>query len=478
MVTLSRTFKYLLIGSLALHKSAASQEVRIDLPLDNIVNRQEFIIEKPVMNTRGNTHWRAGALEPMVKSTSMNQFYHSQTASVFLPSEVLHWRLASIGGRTPPFNGGGVWPGFKWFTTSYQTWFHPTILSTYPAGSVNFTFKIPTAQLISNRFLAGDYSMLVTQNYGPSSFYDVQFSPESFPVIISVPEGIVWLSENSSRFITIGSLAEYRNPAPETSLDLGLYEIAHTVPVQLWAKTEGRHYHFSSLKGWTQTRELPEIRLGSPTTSMSADALSPAWKNFSPGGLEVQNGNRSAVGLKLSMSTADFRTHFFRAGSYQIYLNFVAKNNTGNLSEHRNTNLTLNVPALSEITIQPQQSVISFEYRTAEAYRQAQRKSAPRQIRISNNDLYELYVKTDGAYLKRNGVLSDMASSILQLGLEGNSSPISLSPTPQKLIENGIPVLDKDLSPVYTISAENAATFLGKEKDTYSIDVIFSFIAL
>ncbi len=86
-------------------------------------------------------------------------------------------------------------------------------------------------------------------------------------------------------------------------------------------------------------------------------------------------------------------------------------------------------------------------------------------------------MKADAPFFRISGIQSDVPSNILQVGLREGPS-ISLSTTPQKIIENGSPILNRELDINYTINASAAQSLVSKEKDTYSINVIYSFTAL
>ena len=97
---------------------------------------------------------------------------------------------------------------------------------------------------------------------------------------------------------------------------------------------------------------------------------------------------------------------------------------------------------------------------------------------MSNNENYELYVKSDENYFKKGGLQTDINSNILQVGIDGGSVNAPLSKTPQKILSNGTPVLDRSLNVKYTIPASGAQTLVGKENSTYSINVYYSFTAI
>jgi hypothetical protein len=75
----------------------------------------------------------------------------------------------------------------------------------------------------------------------------------------------------------------------------------------------------------------------------------------------------------------------------------------------------------------------------------------PNQIMLSNNENFELYVKSDENYFKKGGLQTDINSNILQIGVDGSSVNVPLSKTPQKILFNGTPVLDRGLNIRYTI---------------------------
>ena len=88
-----------------------------------------------------------------------------------------------------------------------------------------------------------------------------------------------------------------------------------------------------------------------------------------------------------------------------------------------------------------------------------------------------MYVKSDENYFKKGGVQSPINSKILQIGING-SALMPLSTTAQKMITRGNPVLDQELDVKYEIPPASAQTLVGYDKATYTINVIYSLIAL
>ena len=121
---------------------------------------------------------------------------------------------------------------------------------------------------------------------------------------------------------------------------------------------------------------------------------------------------------------------------------------------------------------------MNFNFNTAAHYTQGQSKVIVNQIKLSNNETFELYVKSDENYFKKGGIQTNINSNILQIGVDGSSLNTPLSTTPKKIMNGTRPILDKQLSIKYTIPPAGAQTLVEKEKTTYSINVIYSFTAL
>lgn len=455
-----------------------SQYVYIDLPRNALIDKTDFTAIKTVMNTNGHSHWRAGAINPTIKAVAGSNYRHTTQPNQFLPGEVLQWRLASIGGEQPPFPGGGSWPGFKWFTTSYQTWFHPTVSSTYPAGNVDFLFKIPAVQFLNNIFYAGKYKLEVTQNYGRSGFYAIEFSPETFHIVLTVPEFISFVYSNPGRHLSISSLNDFRISTSKQVIELENLVVTNTVDFNVFARTSSSTLQFTTPKGVSTFRAIPSIMLESSHTKMRSSSLTSNWKNYTSGSnhLTVEKGNKTSIPLALSISNEDFKNHFFRAGTYRFELELNLKSTDNTVSELQKTEIVLKVPPLSEINVLSGSSVVNFNFNTLEKYQAGDRKTVLNQIRISNNDMFELSVKADAPFFSKNGVRSVLPASILQVGIDDNSLKAPLSVFPQK-IYSGSPVLDQDLDIRYSINPNAAESMIPIEKSTYSINVIFTLTA-
>lgn len=476
---------WIVLGILTLCAGAPvikAQNVTIEIPAENIFNQAEFRTERTILNTGGNNHWRLGffiAIDPTIRSTSGDNFSHSGLSGITLPSTILRWRLASIGGQIPPFSRGDKWPDYKWFTPNEQTWYEPaSITSGYNPGNVVFTFKIPSNELASNAFRAGYYTMNITHNYGWSFFNVVRFTPDSFYITLSVPWAISWLGANPMVNAQISSLDEFRYAPAQVVTDLGVFTLGNTVDFKLFAKSASPDIQFLSSKGVSGYRDISLLSLGGDHPKISTLPLSSTEKDFTPGhSFQVENKNRNNFHLQLSLSQADFRNYFYQAGTYKFQINLDAKSTDNSVYKQQDIDYTLTVLPLSEITIPAAGNEVNFEFNTVSHYLNGQSKIIPNQLRLSNNETFELYVKSDVPFFRKSGIQSDVPSNILQVGVEG-SQVVSLSPLAQRIINNGIPVLDKDLNMKYTIPPNSAQTLVAKEKSTYSINVIYSFTAL
>lgn len=455
-----------------------AQDVYLSIPENNIFNRTEFTsVPTRLMTNANRTNWDYtffGFLPtaPTFTSTSGPTFTHS--SSLFtLPSSVLLWQLESMGGQLPSTGLSGSLPGFQFFSTSSIKWFEPPSSSFgggFSRGNINFTFKIPASQFTANAFRAGNYSMDITQNYN-------DFTPRNFKTILVISPSIRWVTTALTKYIEISSLNDYRSTSTRV-WDLGNTEIAHTVDLNFWAKAANNTVQFTSSKGVPGSRNIASIKLGSNGSSLTTKALSANFQNFSTSNLNVVEGNRSSFIPELYVSADDFKNYFFEAGTYTFELNLNARSTDNSINSLQNTAVQLKVLPRSEITIPSSGRNVNFNFNTAALYANGQTQVIPNQIILSNNESFELYVKSDENYFKKGGLQTNINSNILQIGIDGSSVNAPLSKTPQKILLDGTPVLDRQLSVKYTISPADAQSLVGKENSTYSINVYYSFTAI
>ena len=454
-----------------------AQDVYLTIPENNIFNRSEFTsLPTRVMNT-SRTNWDYNFFgfaptAPTFTSTSGPNFTHS-SSSFSLPSSTLLWQLESMGGQLPSTGYFGALPGFQSFSTSAIKWYEPPLYSFgggFNRGNINFTFKIPAAQFTANAYRAGNYSMDISQNYN-------DFTPNNFKTILVIPSSIKWLTSSLTKYIEISSLNDYRMTGTRV-FSLANAEIAHTVDFSLWAKAAATNIQFTSSKGVPATRNIASIKLGSNGSALTTKALSASFQNFSAANSSVVAGNRTNFTPELYVSAEDFKNFFFEAGTYTFELNFSARSIDNSINSLQNTAVQLKVLPRSEITIPSSGRNVNFNFNTAAQYTNGQSQTIPNQIILSNNESFELYVKSDENYFKKGGLQTDINSNILEIGVDGSSVNAPLSKTPQKILFNGTPVLDRELNVRYTIPPAGAQSLVGKENTTYSINVYYSFTAI
>lgn len=476
-----KTMRSFLMGIFALCCGSTvtkAQDVYLTIPEDNILNRTEFTsVPTRVMGNANRTNWDYNFIgyfptAPTFVSTSGQNFIHT-SSSATLPTSVLLWQLESMGGELPNTGVYGSLPGFQSFSTGAVKWFEPPASRLFGGGfnrgNINFTFKIPGVQFTANAWRAGNYTMDIAQNY--------DFTPRNFKTFLVVPSSVRWLTGSLTKYMEISSLNDYR-PAGTRTLDLGNVEIAHTVDFNLLAKAASSTVQFTSSKGVPGSRNIATIRLGSNGNELTTKPLSATFQNFSAASAGVVAGNRTSLIPELYVSAEDFRNHFFEAGTYTFELNFSARSADNSITSNQNTAVQLKVLPRSEITIPSGGQNVNFNFNTAAHYANGQTQTVPNQIRLSNNESYELYVKSDENYFKKGGLQTNINSNILQIGIDGSAVNAPLSKTPQKILMNGTPVLDRNLNVRYTIPPAGAQTLVGKENATYSINVYYSFTAI
>lgn len=453
-------------------------QVRIEVPVNNIINGTEFTVVKNVMITNDDK-WRPSGINPNIWSISGEHFRHQSLPGNSLPASILLWQLESIGGTPAPFRKQDRLPGFQWFSTSPKNWYEPhSTAGHFQPGNIAFKFKIPSEAFLNNTFAPGEYILNVTHNYGSGSS-KVNFIPENFQIVIVIPSStpIQWKSNNTSLYHEVSTLYSYRSPGNK-QISIGQTEIANSVDFNFWGRMNSSSIQFTSSKGVTGNRSPSLIKLGSTHPKIISSPLSANWKNYSPNNpFTVEPGNRNTFELHLSISNTDYKNYFFEAGTYTFQLVFDTRSTDNTSSATQNTDVTLKVLTLSEITIPPSNRTVNFDFNTPGHYSQGQSKVISNQMKLSNNENFELYIKSGTDFFKKAGIQSDIKSNTLQVGVNGTSL-VPLSTTSQKILVNGSPVLDQILDIKYTIPANMAQSLISKEKTTYSIDVIYSFTTL
>lgn len=477
-----KTMRFFLTGILTLCLGISfmkAQDIFLTIPENNIYNRTEFTsVPIRVMSNPNRTNWIYSFLgfapvAPTFTSTSGQNFTQA-SSSITLPASVLTWQLESMGGQLPGTGVSGSLPGFQSFSQSPVKWFEPPGSTLFGGGfnrgNINFTFKIPAAQFSANAFRAGNYSMDIAQNYN-------DFTPINFKTIIVIPSSIRWVTNSLTKYIEISSLNDYRGTGTKV-WDLGNTEFANTVDFNFWAKAAANTVQFTSSKGVSGTRNIASIKLGSNGPSLTTKSLSSAFQNFSATNLTVTAGNRNSFVPELYVSADDFKNYFFEAGTYTFELNLNARSTDNSINSLQNTSVQVKVLPRSEITIPSSGKNVNFNFNTASLYANGQSQIIPNQIILSNNESFELYVKSDENYFKKGGLQTNINSNILKIGIDGSSVDAPLSKTPQKILFDGTPVLDRQLNVKYTISPADAQSLVGKENSTYSINVYYSFTAI
>lgn len=492
------TYNWIILGILLCLSSiynTRAQDVHITVPAENIFNATEFNTTQTVMNTNGYSYWRWNQtafhpVDPTVRAIAPANFTNTENPGISLPASILQWRLASIGGQIPPFadndNGNSmdndIWPGFKHFTSSDQTWFEPGYWNEpLTPGNINFTFKIQSQEFQNELFTSGEYAIQISQNYGtagPNS-NGVIFTPSTFYIYLTIPEQLSWITASNTAYKEINTLDAFRNAPSEVALDLGNFDLGSTVDANLFAKAASSAIQFTSPGNAQETLDIGLLSVSGDSPNINTFPLSSTAQNLTAGSpFTVNSENRHNFQLQALLSKEDFKTHFFEAGTYTFQMNLKAKSTDNSIAKQQNIDYTLKVQPLSEINIPSGGSTINFEFNTATQYQQGQTQTISDQIKLSNNKNYELYVKSNAPFFKKEGVQSNIPASILQVGVDGGAPQVDLSTTPQEIIDNGMPVLDKNLTLKYSISAESAQTLIPKESGTYTTTITYSFTAL
>lgn len=459
-------FGFILLGNVfTIHA-----QLTFTIPEYKIFERIEGNADATIMYSTERRKWRKN-MNPSLWVVGSENFTHTSLPNLTLPTNILLWQLHSIGGIDPLFHHHDYMPGFQFFTSAPQAWYYPS-KGRHPEGNIVFTFNMPSSAFANNKFVAGEYAIYIDQNY--PEFYLTTTS-----IVLNVPKAITWFSGLNNSYTLLNSLNSYRYAPSQVGTNFGDYTIASTVDFKFFAKSASSTIQFTSTSGEQSTRNIGLIKLTSDNPKIATLPLTANWQDFTPSNnFNVEVGNRNTFEISSLISNSDFKTHFYEAGDYIFTINLGVLSTDGSIYDIHNLTYSLRVEPLSEIIVPPSGNTVNFTFNTAEHYQNGQSQTVFNQLRISNNETYELNVKTDSPYFKIGGIQSNVPAAILEVGVEGGLPPVTLSTTSQKIISNGTPVLDKNLNITYRISPRAARSLVSKERDTYSINVIYSFTAL
>lgn len=329
-------------------------------------------------------------------------------------------------------------------------------------------------------WIAGRYSAEVAFRAPGLLGIGNQISPGSKNIEINVPAFIVPQLQSEQIQLKVNNLNLFRSGEIST-IESGV--VSSTVPYIPGIQALSSQFSFSTSSAYNNS---PNITVDHVTVEWTNSASAPISLSETKQPLvntyiDVPTENKHDVNNKFSINSDALKANFVQAGNYSVPLiHFWDKEETaypsGNLQEQKNSTLEIVVDEMGELIAQHQSVHLTFS--SPIDYQSGVMEDMPQHLRISNTIPYDLYVwATSGSFDSGNETLP---LDVLQIGPmpgEVGVNTITLSNSPQKLIDSADPVIDRYLNVRYQIPASQTSRLMGKNSGLYSTDIIYSFVA-
>lgn len=443
-------------------------QIIINLPQANITARSVY-----TATLASGTYSSLIGLIPSieVRANSAN-FANTVGGLSTVPLNIAHIRLRSIGSLSLLGLSAEVT-----LSTSYGLLY--AALASISSGAVTADYRITTA---SQTWVAGIYRTPI--NFRTGLILPNQITPTTPNLDINVPGFIAPQTTLPVLSLPVNNLSFFRNGTGINAA--GNIAVSTTVPYLLNLQTTGAQFSFSTSSTYNQVpttsvglvnSTLSNIATATPITlSTTSQPLTAA------SGIAVPLNNNQTLTANFSITGNNLKTGFVQAGTYSVPFTYTWSKLTsaypnGTLQAQRNGSLQVVVSDLSElVALQPN---VSLVFDDATDYRQGITRDLTQHLRISKTTPYSLYVRASAANFSGSG--GQIPVNILRIGAASGQTGINtvnLSTTPQQLINNANPVIDRTLDIRYSILNTAVSQLLGKPAGTYSTTVIYSFTAL
>lgn len=443
-------------------------QILINLPEANITSRSNYTVTLP-----SGTYTNVLGLIPTVdvKANTTN-FASTVMGTTTVPLNVANLTLRSIGAIT--LLGSST---ERTLTMNYQNIY--TALASVASGQVTVDYRIATS---AHTWIGGIYRAPI--QFRTSVLTPNQITPTTPNLDINVPSFITPQATVGTIVLPINSLALYRTLAGG-SVTRSI-TVANTVPYTLNVQATNAQFGFSTTLPYNQ---IPATSVGlvSATLSGVSNAIAATLSTTSQpitnaSGIAVPATNNQTLNAVMSISGDNLKSGFKQAGTYQVPLTFTwnklnAAYPTGTLQVQRSATLQVVVSDLTEI--KANETNVSLSFTTPAHYQQGVSTNAPAHITLSRTIPYNVYVRATSASFTSGS--NSIPLDVLRIGpLTGQAgvNTVTLSTTPQQLINTADPAIDRSINLLYSIPASETSKLLGKPAGVYATAVIFSFTAL
>ncbi len=420
--------------------------------------------------------WRpaGGRYMSMLKSNT-SVFTHTTLSGATLPSSFVSFKLHSISNHTPGSSNLPSSPlDYQTLGTTFKPYLDPPSQnSASTSGIVLMNYKISDYSNV--QLHAGRYTIDILNNqiYNLFDFYHYT-TPNDWQMYIDVPVLCKWTNTPAAITRTL-ELSDFSSNE-DLILDLSGMEAGHTVGAIVDIRGSGP-ISYRSPTGFTGTVALNNVQ--ATGAGLSNRQLTTAFQQLTATGFSVAAGNRSMVPLQLRIPATNLNNNFYNPGTYTFNVDVRVRNANTSVVDIKTIPVTITTNTLNNISIQGSPD-ITFTFASPADYQLGKSQNMPNHLLISNSRSYEVYVKSGSSFFTLNGVPSAIPASILQIENGAGETAVitrSLSTTPQAILSNAPPVVNRNVSIQYKIPPEKTGLLFGRTTGNtpYLLTVIYSF---
>lgn len=455
--------------AVSLYTIHVQAQINVNLPAANITARTDY----QQNFTSGNYASALGLLPTIgVKSNTAN-FNNTLGGNGPAPLNLAHIKLVSINNLTVL----GTFTEIALSTTNQNIF---AAVASVASGTVLNNLRLATAGFT---WVAGTYTAeLFFLAPGLLGIGNV-ISPATHTMNIIVPSFITPLTTAGTTSILVNNLSFYRTPAGISASKA--INLTNTVNYRPSLQTGNSNFSFSTTLPYNS---LPVTPVSSVATTLTAIptatpiTLSTTVQGLTPAaGLAVPTNNSQTLNYAFSIDATKLKAGFLQAGTYSVPITYTwnkptATYPTGTLQAQGVGSLEVVISDLSEIIAN--QSTVNLTFSTASHYQNGVNQDMPAHLKLSKTTPYNVYVRATSANFA-SGVNS-VPLNVMRIGpMPGQTGmqTVTLSATPQQLINGADPVIDRSLNIRYSIPASETSKLLNKPAGTYTTNIIFSFVA-
>lgn len=457
----------LLVAGLCITYTQA--QITVNLPQANIIARTDY----QQNFSPGNYNSLLNLVPKITTNSSTINFTNSTGGTSFVPVNLAHIKMVSIGSLSLLSTGSEIT-----LSTTEQTLINS--VADLFSGTVTANLRLVTA---SHIWQAGTYDTQLAFSI-QGLLGGNRINPTSKSLSIVVPAFISPLNSAGTTSLLVNNLSYYRTPAGiSTNKAINL---ANTVTYVPNLQTGNSNFSFTTTLPYNN---LPMTAVSSVATTLTAVPtatpimLSTTAQGLTPAiGLVVPTNNSQTLNYAFSIDATKLKAGFLQAGTYSVPLTYTwnkptSTYPTGTLQAQSNGTLEVTVQDMSELIAN--QQTVSLLFSTGDNYQNGVNQDMPSHITLSKTTPYNLYVRSSTPNFASGS--NNIPLNVMRIGpMPGQTSmqTVTLSTTPQQLINTADPVIDRSLNIRYSIPASETSKLLNKQAGIYTTSIIFSFIAL